>query len=126
MAYYALLDDDNLVVQVITGKDESEGDYDWELVYTQSTGFQAKRTCVDTLGGAHVNGGVPFRKNYANVGFTYDRDRDAFIPPQPFASWTLNESTCQWDPPTPRPNDDKRYGWDEATISWIEITAQPA
>jgi len=59
------------------------------------------------------------RKNYAGIGYTYDRDRDAFIPPQPFASWTLNEETCLWDPPVPYPNDGKEYVWDEESTSWI-------
>jgi hypothetical protein len=63
-----------------------------------------------------------FRKNYAGVGFTYDQARDAFIPPQPYPSWLLNEDTCQWDAPTPHPEDDKRHSWDEDTLSWIEIT----
>jgi hypothetical protein len=61
------------------------------------------------------------RKNYAGVGFTYDSARDAFIPPQPYNSWTLNEATCQWDSPVPYPTDDKRYEWDEETTNWKEI-----
>ena len=72
------------------------------------------------LGGIHYQGGTPFRKNAANVGFTYDEQRDAFIPPQPFPSWTLNEDTCQWDAPTPYPADDtKPDWWDENTLAWI-------
>jgi hypothetical protein len=62
-----------------------------------------------------------FRKNYAGIGFTYDSTRDAFIAPQPYNSWILNEDTCQWDSPVPYPTDDKKYTWDEATISWKEI-----
>ena len=61
-----------------------------------------------------------FRKNYAGVGYTYDSTRDAFIPPQPYASWTLNEDTCQWDSPVPYPTDDLMYSWDEPTTSWVE------
>jgi len=61
------------------------------------------------------------RKNYAGIGFTYDRERDAFIPPQTYASWTLNEETCLWEPPTPYPNDGKLYTWDEDTSSWVEV-----
>jgi hypothetical protein len=61
------------------------------------------------------------RKNYAGVGFTYDSARDAFIPPQPYNSWTLNEATCQWDSPVPYPTDDKRYEWDEETTNWKEV-----
>ena len=118
MAHYALLDRNNVVVQVITGKDEDEGIYDWELFYTQETRLQAKRTSYNTVGGVHTGGGTPFRKNYAGIGYTYDPQRDAFIPPQPYPSWVLNEDTCLWDAPVPMPTDGI-YQWDEATTSWI-------
>ena len=62
-----------------------------------------------------------FRKNYAGVGYTYDKTRDAFIPPQPYPSWTLNEETCQWDSPVSYPEDDKNYSWDEDTTAWVEV-----
>ena len=67
-------------------------------------------------------GGTPFRKNYAGIGYIYDAQRDAFIPPQPFQSWTLNEDSCLWQPPMPMPTDGKMYDWDEATLSWTEVT----
>jgi hypothetical protein len=79
------------------------------------------QTSYNTHGGVHTNGGTPLRKNYAGIGFTYDRTRDAFIPPQPFASWTLNEETCLWVAPILYPTDGKHYSWDEATTSWIEV-----
>ena len=82
------------------------------------------QTSYNTRAGVHVNGGTPLRKNYAGIGFTYDRTRDAFIPPQPFASWTLNEETCLWDAPTPYPTDGKFYQWNEDTTSWVEIPSQ--
>jgi hypothetical protein len=63
-----------------------------------------------------------FRKNYAGTGYTYDKTKDAFIPPQPFASWTLVEATCQWEAPTAYPTDDKQYDWDEDTTAWVEVT----
>lgn len=63
-----------------------------------------------------------FRKNYAGIGYTYDRNRDAFIPPKPYASWMLNEDTCLWDSPVPYPTDGKMYQWDEATTNWVEVT----
>lgn len=63
-----------------------------------------------------------FRKNYAGIGYTYDKTKDAFIPPQPYASWTLDEDICQWNAPTPMPEDDKRYTWDEDTTAWVEIS----
>jgi hypothetical protein len=79
------------------------------------------QTSYNTFGGIHANGGTPLRKNYAGVGYTYDTERDAFIPPKPFNSWVLNENTCQWDAPTARPTDGKKYDWNEDTLSWIEI-----
>ena len=80
------------------------------------------QTSYNTLGGVHTLGGTPLRKNYAGIGYTYDSERDAFIPPAPFNSWTLNEDSCLWEAPTPVPTDDKQYQWDEATLSWIEFT----
>lgn len=125
MAHYALLDRNNVVVQVITGVDENEGIYDWELFYTQETRLQAKRTSYNTVGGVHLTGGTPFRKNYAGIGYTYDPVRDAFIPPKPYPSWLLNEQTCLWEPPVAMPDDGKLYQWDEATISWSANENQP-
>lgn len=76
------------------------------------------QTSYNTFRGVHQLGGTPLRKNFASVGYTYDAQRDAFIPPKPFDSWTLNEETCDWDAPTPRPNDNKIYRWNESTTSW--------
>ena len=80
------------------------------------------QTSYNTRGGVHTLGGTPLRKNYAGIGYTYDRVRDAFIPPQPYASWTLNEDTCRWDAPVAYPDDGKQYTWDEATTNWVEVT----
>lgn len=80
-----------------------------------------KQTSYNTYGGVHILGGTPFRKNYAGVGFSYDEQRDAFIPPKPFASWSLNETSCLWNAPIPAPTDGKIYRWDETTLSWIEV-----
>ena len=80
------------------------------------------QTSYNTHGGQHPEG-RPLRKNYAGIGYTYDSSRDAFIPPKPFASWVLNESTCLWDAPVPYPTDEKTYNWDELTISWVEVPA---
>jgi hypothetical protein len=94
MAHYAMLDENNVVVQVIVGKNEDElwndQPMDWEAYYG------GKRTSYNTMGGVHLNGGTPFRKNYATIGGTYDAARDAFIPPKPSADATLDEATCQW------------------------------
>ena len=78
------------------------------------------QTSYNTHGGQHPEG-RPLRKNYAGIGYTYDKDRDAFIPPKPFASWVLNEETCLWQPPVPCPTDGKTYYWDEENQSWVEI-----
>lgn len=121
MAHYAFLDENYIVTEVIVGKDESN--YDWEAHYGQFRGQLCKRTSYNTHGGVHNSGGTPYRKNYAGIGYSYDPQRDAFIPPKPFASWQLNETSCLWDPPTPMPTDGKMYRWDEDTTSWIEIPA---
>jgi hypothetical protein len=78
------------------------------------------QTSYNTYAGQHPEG-RPLRKNYAGIGFTYDADRDAFIPPKPFASWVLNETTCLWGSPIPYPTDGKQYMWDEPTLSWKNI-----
>jgi len=80
------------------------------------------QTSYNTHGGVHSNGGTPLRKNYAGVGYTYDSSRDAFIPPKPFPSWTLNDTTCLWSAPVAMPTDDKMYKWDEEAINWVEVT----
>jgi hypothetical protein len=80
-----------------------------------------KQTSYNTHGGEHKLGGTPFRKNFAGIGFKYDQTRDAFIPPQPYNSWTLNEDTCLWEAPTAYPDDGKFYTWNEQTTSWDEV-----
>ena len=77
-----------------------------------------KQTSYNTYAGQHKLGGTPFRKNYAGVGYTYDQTRDAFIPPKPFNSWVLNETTCQWEAPVAYPDDDNKYNWNEETQQW--------
>jgi hypothetical protein len=78
------------------------------------------QTSYNTYGGQHPEG-RPLRKNYAGIGYTYDAERDAFIAPSPFPSWLLNDDTCLWDAPVPRPDGGKSYAWDEDTLSWIEV-----
>jgi len=120
MAHYAFLDENNIVTEVIVGKNEGEdgkSGEDWEAHYSAFRGQVCKKTSY--------NGNI--RKNYAGIGFTYNPDIDAFVPPKPFASWTLNNETAQWEAPTPMPEDagtdepPKMYSWDEATTSWVEI-----
>ena len=76
------------------------------------------QTSYNTYGGEHKLGGTPLRKNYAGIGFSYDSTRDAFIPPQPYPSWTLNEDTCLWECPVARPDDGNKYNWNEETQAW--------
>jgi hypothetical protein len=122
MAHYALLDENNVVTGVITGK--GEGDLidgqvvDWEAFYSNETGTTCKQTSYNTSANIHLLGGTPFRKNYAGIGYIYDPDRDAFYESQPYPSWTLNEQTCQWEPPVPYPTDAPAT-WNEGRQSWI-------
>ena len=118
MAHYAFLDENNVVTDVIVGKNESN--FDWEMQYGLFRGQACKRTSYNTCGGLHSNG-TPFRKNYAGIGYTYDSTRDAFIPPKRFNSWILNENTCLWDPPKPYPSDEERYRWNEETQTWVPL-----
>lgn len=86
---------------------------------TKLTGWAIwKQTSYNTQSGVHKLGGTPFRKNFAGKGFTYDEDRDAFIPPKPYNSWILNEQTCLWEAPVACPQDYKRYTWNESTLTW--------
>jgi hypothetical protein len=86
---------------------------------TNLTGWAIwKQTSYNTHGGVHDNGGTPLRKNHASVGYTYDEDRDAFIPPKPYPSWTLNETTCLWEAPVVYPTDGQRYQWNEQNQTW--------
>ena len=125
MAHYAFLDENYIVTEVIVGKDEV--DFDWEQYYAIKKGQICKRTSYNTRGGIYYNPktNLPdedqsksFRKNYAGVGYKYDINKNAFIPPQPYPSWNLNEQTCLWDAPIPYPNDGNLYEWNEQTLSW--------
>ena len=99
MAHYAFLDENNIVTEVIVGKDESDTEYDWEEWYGNFRGQPCKRTSYNTRAGTHLNGGTPFRKNYAGIGYRYDPVRDAFIPPRPSYDHILNDETCLWELP---------------------------
>jgi hypothetical protein len=110
MAHYAFLDENNLVTEVIAGIDETEliEGLDPETWYGKFRGQTCKRTSY--------NGNI--RKNYAGIGYTYDEERDAFIPPKPYDSWVLDEETCIWGPPIEYPSDGLQYVWDEPNVSW--------
>jgi hypothetical protein len=118
MAHYAILDENNVVTDVTVGKNEDElidgQPVDWEAYYG------GKRTSYNTVGGVHLLGGTPFRKNYAGIGYTYRQDIDAFVPPKPFASWLLN-AQAQWEAPVAMPADGKMYSWNEDTVNWVEM-----
>ena len=127
MGHYALLNINNFVDQVITGGGDSD-DIMFETLYGDFHNCIAKRTSYNTHGGVHYTNNTPsldqskaFRKNYAGIGYYYDSIRDAFIPPKPFPSWTLNEQSCLWQSPIPYPNDGKMYTWNEETGNWEEI-----
>jgi hypothetical protein len=118
MAHYATIDNDNKVIAVIVGKDENEplpeGYTSWEQYYG------GLRTSYNTFAGVNQAGGTPYRKNFAAIGYTYDSGRDAFIPPQPFASWILNEDTCRWEAPVPMPTTTihEKCQWIEVDQVW--------
>ena len=119
MAHYAFLNESNIVTEVIVGKNEGEEGANWEEHYGNFRGQVCKRTSYNTSGGVHSNGGTPYRKNYAGIGYTYDIGRDAFIPPKPYPSWLLDEAACQWEAPVPMPNAGELYTWDEAAGEWV-------
>jgi len=114
ISYYAFIDENNLVLDVITGRkhnEEFEGITNWEEYYGNIRNQKCLRTEID--------GSI--RKNHAAIGYTYNEALDAFIPPKPFNSWILNENSCIWEPQIQYPSDGKRYDWNEETTSWIEI-----
>jgi hypothetical protein len=122
MAHFAQIDSNNIVTQVLV--------IEQDVIDTGLFGDPASfvQTSYNTRGGVHYgpdgqpDGGVALRKNYAGIGYTYDRERDAFIPPKPYNSWLLDENTCNWNPPTPMPTDGKPYAWDEDSLTWTQIT----
>ena len=122
MAHYAFLDMANVVTEVIVGRDEGDTNTNWELEYQDVRKQVCKRTSYNTSGGVHSGDGTPYRKNYAGIGYTYDESRDAFIPPQPYDSWTLNETSCLWEAPVAYPTDNEMYVWNEETTNWESIT----
>lgn len=116
MSHFAKLDG-NVVIFVTVGRDEDDGK---EAELSARTGHTYKQTSYNTRGGVHLLGGTPFRKNFAGIGYTYDAERDAFIPPKPYESWVLNEDTCLWEAPIPMPTDGL-YLWNEANQTWDAI-----
>ena len=126
MASFAKIGLNNKVIEVLSVVNEVLHDsngVEQEVIgidfLTKLTGYPVwKQTSYNTHGGVHDNGGTPLRKNHAGIGYTYDEDRDAFIPPKPYNSWILNEDTCIWNAPVAKPQDDNIYKWNEQTLSW--------
>jgi hypothetical protein len=123
MAYFAEIDNTNTVTRVLAVPDAQQERGQDFLAIDLALGGTWVQTSYNTRGGVHANGGTPLRKNYAGIGYTYDADRDAFIPPKPYESWLLDEDTCLWGAPVPYPTDGKMYRWDEDTLSWLEVEA---
>jgi len=117
MAHFAKVNN-GIVEQVIVAEPEF---FD---TFVDSSPGQWIQTSYNTRGGLHTLGGTPMRKNYAGIGFTYDATKDAFIPPKPYASWTLNEDSCLWEAPVAYPDDGENYVWDETTTAWVLAPAQ--
>ena len=121
MAHFAKLDENNIVISVLVIADsdaptEAEGEIFCKNLFKVTNTF--KQTSYNTHQGVHLLGGTPFRKNFAVKGFTYDQTKDAFIAPKPFNSWTLNETTCQWEAPVALPDTENSYNWNETTKQW--------
>ena len=114
MAHYAKVKN-GIVQQVIVAEE------DFFTTFVDTSAGEWIQTSYNTAGGVHELGGTPLRKNYAGEGYLYSKELDAFYQPQPYSSWTLNETTCQWQPPVDYPDDDKKYEWDEDTTNWTEI-----
>tara|TARA_R100000654_G_C2634343_1_gene120685 strand:+ start:152 stop:529 length:378 start_codon:yes stop_codon:yes gene_type:complete len=125
MAHFAKLGKGNIVERVavvsndIATTEQAGVDFLNNLYKTRDVW---KQTSYNTYGGVHKLGGTPFRKNYAGVGFTYNEQRDAFISPKPYRSWTLNEESCIWEAPVAYPEDGGIYNWNEQTKTWDEIS----
>jgi hypothetical protein len=120
VSHFAKIDKNNIVTEVLVGDDKmpNEG-YDFIV---ETFGGMWVKTSFNTHEGVHSKGGTPLRKNYAGIGYTYDSERDAFIPSKPFESWVLNEKTCVWNAPKPYPSDNKVYSWNEENQKWVEIS----
>ena len=133
MAHFAKLDQNNIVVTVnsvhnnellVDGVESEQKGIDF-LNNLFNTNDNWKQTSYNTIGGVHKLGGTPLRKNYAGIEYTYDEDKDAFIPKQRYPSWSLNEDTCLWESPVAYPDDGKQYQWNEETTSW-DLTSSPS
>lgn len=123
MAHWAEIDENNIVLRVTVGdNNEPDEGYQWLI---DNLGGTWIKTSYNTYAGEHLRDGVPLRKNYAGIGYYYDEEKDAFIPPQNYPSWILNEDTCVWECPISYPQDGKTYVWDEENAQWTEFQQLP-
>jgi hypothetical protein len=122
MAHFAEIDENSIVTRVLVVDNANEDNGQEFLANTLGLGGTWIKTSYNTSGGVHNNGGTPLRKNYAGIGYSYDAERDAFIPPKPYNSWVLNEDTCLWNAPTPMPVEEgKMFRWVEEDLNWQEV-----
>lgn len=127
-SHYAFLNKNNVVVNVLVYEDDllPEGYESFEDYYGEAMGMACKKTCPDTLAGSHISGGTPFRGNYAQLGHLYDEELDAFVEKQPFPSWTFDQETYSWYPPTPYPeNSEETFVWNEKNKVWRPVVLEP-
>jgi len=122
MAHFAKLDNDNTVLEcVVVSNNVLLNDVGYEV---EDRGIELLKSITGHENWKQTSYSNSFRKNFAGIGYTYDAVFDAFIPPKPFNSWLLNETTCAWEPPIPMPLDGLSYTWDENTVTWIRIEEQ--
>lgn len=123
MPHFAKLDKNSVVTFVTVGSDHDDGK---ELELSKRTKHTYKQTSYNTQGGVHLLGGNPFRKNFAGIGFTYDADLDAFIPPKPYPSWLLDEESATWKAPVAYPEGEVMYSWNEGLGDWESVQFEVA
>lgn len=128
MAHFAQIDANNMVVRVLVIDDSQENRGQEFLANDLGLGGRWVQTSYNTRRNIHRLNGIPFRKNFALKGYTYDEQRDAFLEPKPaqYPSWVLNEDECIWEPPLPFPSDDKRYVWNESIVNWTPFPENPS
>jgi len=124
MSHFAEIDGEGTVLRVLVVADDKESRGQEFLADDLGLGGTWKKTSYNTVGGVHSNGGTPFRKNFAGIGYKYDAAKDAFIPPKPFESWILDEETCLWGSPVSYPTDGDFYVWDEETLAWSKVSPE--
>jgi len=126
MGHYALLNSSGVVTSIITGKDETDVQEDWEQYYGNIHNCTVKRTSYNTHRNIHKNNKTPFRGNYARKGYVYDSDLDIFVSKKPYNSWIMSTADATWTAPSAMPTDGNSYGWDEDNQTWINLESASA